>query len=67
MAYCGMNMNKDELLKFCQDWLAAWTGNNPNALLEYYHEEALYIDPANREGLRGHKELARYFDRSLSN
>ncbi|MHA1965869.1 MAG: nuclear transport factor 2 family protein [Candidatus Thorarchaeota archaeon] len=59
-------MNKDELLKFCQDWLAAWTGNNPNALLEYYHEEALYIDPANREGLRGHKELARYFEKLLN-
>jgi hypothetical protein len=60
-----MKMNKDELLKFFKDWLSAWTGNNPNALLEYYHENALYIDPANKEGLRGHKEIGKYFEQLL--
>ena len=59
-------MNKDELLKFCSEWLAAWTGNNPDALLSFYHDEALYIDPANREGLSGHKEMSKYLERLLA-
>jgi hypothetical protein len=58
-------MNKDELMEFCVDWLSAWTGNNPGALLKFYHEDALYIDPANREGLKGHTEMCRYFERLL--
>ena len=59
-------MKKDELMEFCTNWLAAWTGNNPDALLKYYHEEALYIDPANRDGLKGQKEISRYFERLLA-
>ena len=58
-------MNKKELLTFCTDWLTAWTGNNPKNLLKFYHDDALYIDPANREGLKGHKEIGRYFERLL--
>lgn len=58
-------MNKDELFEFCKEWLSAWTGNNPEELLKYYHEDALYIDPANREGLKGHKAIGRYFERLL--
>jgi len=58
-------MNKKELIAFCKDWLSTWTGNNPEALLEYYDKDALYIDPANREGLKGHKEIGRYFERLL--
>lgn len=50
-------MNKDELLEFCKDWLAAWTGNDPKKLLTFYHEDALYIDPAKKEGLKGHEEI----------
>ena len=59
-------MDKKELFNFCEKWLSAWTGNNPNGLLNYYHEDALYIDPANRDGLKGHKEIARYFERLLN-
>ena len=59
-------MNKNELFQFCTDWLAEWTGNNPEALLKYYHEDALYIDPANREGFKGHKEISKYFERLLA-
>ena len=60
-----MKMNKKELFEFCTDWLDAWTGNKPEALLAFYHEDALYIDPANREGLKGHKEIGRYFEKLL--
>ncbi|MFW9787925.1 MAG: nuclear transport factor 2 family protein [Candidatus Thorarchaeota archaeon] len=58
-------MRKKELFEFCKEWLSAWNGNNPKALLRYYSEEALYVDPANRDGLKGHKEMARYFERLL--
>lgn len=58
-------MNKDELMKFSTRWLAAWTGNNPDSLLKFYHEDALYVDPANRDGLKGHREIGRYFERLL--
>ena len=59
-------MDKKELSSFCENWLSAWTGNDPAGLLKYYHEDALYIDPANKEGLKGHKEIARYFERLLN-
>ena len=59
-------MKKDELLKFCSGWLAAWTGNRPETLLNFYHAEALYIDPANRDGLKGHEEMRSYLERLLA-
>ena len=59
-------MDKRELSNFCDNWLSAWTGNNPSGLLKYYHDDALYIDPANREGLKGHIEIAGYFERLLA-
>ena len=58
-------MNKEELFEFCTNWLSSWTGNKPDELLTFYHEDALYIDPANREGLKGHKEIGRYFEKLL--
>jgi hypothetical protein len=61
-----LSMEKDELFDFCKKWLAAWTGNKPKELLKFYHEDALYIDPAKKEGLRGHKEIGRYFERLLA-
>ncbi len=59
-------MNEKELLTFCTDWLTAWTGNNPKELLKFYHDDALYIDPAKKDGLRGHIEIGRYFERLLA-
>jgi hypothetical protein len=58
-------MNKEELRKFCTDWLAAWTGNNPDTLISYYDENALYSDPAHRGGLKGKEEIRRYFVKLL--
>jgi hypothetical protein len=60
-----LEMDKTELFRFCEHWLSAWTGNNPEKLLKFYHDEALYIDPANREGLKGHKEISKYFEKLL--
>jgi hypothetical protein len=49
----------------CKEWLAAWTGNHPDKLIEFYAADAFYSDPARRNGLRGHAELLPYFKRLL--
>ena len=61
----GLALNKEQLFEYCKSWLSSWTGNNPDGLLRYYHDDALYIDPANREGLKGQKEIRRYFKKLL--
>lgn len=53
------------MLEFCKNWLSAWTGNRPDDLLVYYHEDALYSDPANRDGLKGKDQIRKYFVRLL--
>ncbi len=58
-------MKEGELFDFCTEWLSAWTGNQPEKLLSFYHEDALYSDPANRKGLKGHDEILPYFERLL--
>ncbi|MHA1576765.1 MAG: nuclear transport factor 2 family protein, partial [Candidatus Thorarchaeota archaeon] len=37
----------------------------PELLLSYYSNSALYIDPANREGLQGHNDILPYFRKLL--
>lgn len=58
-------MEEKELEEYCREWLAAWTGNNPDNLLTFYHEDAIYTDPAHRGGLQGHKEIRKYFVKLL--
>ena len=52
--------------QFCNQWLQAWTGNQPAQLLSFYHEDALYIDPANKNALTGHIALGGYFKKLLA-
>ena len=54
------------ILEFCRKWLPAWTGNEPEKLLGFYAVNALYIDPANPEGIQGHDQLRTYFTKLLS-
>lgn len=58
-------MTKRELARFCDAWLAAWTGNKPATLRTFYTEDAFYCDPARPQGLRG-AELLPYFERLLT-
>jgi len=58
-------MNETELTTFCTEWLAAWTGNDPDALVSYYAENALYTDPAHRKGLEGKEAIKKYFSKLL--
>jgi hypothetical protein len=55
------------LSSFCSDWLNSWTGNQPDKLISFYHKDALYIDPANKNGLNGQKEIYQYFVKLLRN
>lgn len=53
------------LPQFCDAWLESWTGNQPNALITFYTEDAFYSDPANRQGLKGQQQLLPYFSKLL--
>ena len=59
-------MDNIELIEFCSEWLEHWTGNTPRKLIKFYTEDALYMDPANRNGLCGHKEILPYFEKLLA-
>jgi hypothetical protein len=59
-------MEREEALGFCARWLPAWEGNKPNLLIQFYSDNALYIDPANKEGLEGREQMLVYFKRLLA-
>lgn len=54
-----------ELEAFCDEWFRAWTGGGAERLVAFYAEDAVYADPARPQGIRGHGELRRYFQRLL--
>lgn len=59
-------MEANEGLAFCERWLPAWTGNRPDRLIGFYAADALYLDPARPDGLRGHAEILPYFEKLLA-
>ncbi len=59
-------ISADEALAFCSRWLPAWTGNRPDALLEFYADDALYRDPARPAAIRGRAALLEYFRKLLA-
>lgn len=58
-------MHEKAALEFCENWLAAWTGNQPEKLLEFYAKNAFYRDPAKPDGIKGHNEILLYFRKLL--
>jgi hypothetical protein len=53
--------------ELCSRWLAAWTGNRPDKLIEFYSADAFYSDhPAHRDGFSGHEQILPYFKRLLA-
>ncbi len=58
-------MNVHDAEQFCNAWLPAWTGNDPLNLIDFYHEDALYLDPASKSGIKGRDEILRYFKKLL--
>ena len=59
-------MNKEEIIKFCEKFLPAWTGNQPEELIKFYDKNAFYLDPAKPDGLKGHKQILPYFNKLLA-
>ncbi len=59
-------MNEKEIMDFCSLWLAAWTGNTPEKLIDFYTEDAFYLDPAKPEGLKGRERILAYFKKLLA-
>lgn len=55
-----------DLQLFITDWLKAWTGNQPDRLIQFYSDDALYADPAKPNGLNGKAELLPYFTKLLA-
>lgn len=53
------------MVDFVNDWLAAWTGNQPERLIGFYTEDVYYRDPARPDGLFGRDPLLDYFRRLL--
>ena len=39
-------MELEKAKVFCDQWLPAWTGNNPELLISFYSEDAFYSDPS---------------------
>jgi len=58
-------MKKDDLFEFCEEWLSAWTGNQPEKLIEFYAEDAQYVDPKHWQGLQGRDAILEYFRKLL--
>ena len=59
-------MKKEEIASFCSRWLPAWEENRPDDLIQFYSDDALYIDPANKQGLKGRSQILTYFKRLLA-
>ena len=59
-------MTWDEAIGFCDTWLAAWTGNAPDRLMEFYASDAYYSDPSVPDGLRGHESIRPYIVKLLA-
>ena len=59
-------MTEAEAKAFTSKWLPAWTGNRPEKLIEFYTEDALYLDPAVPQGIRGRAALLAYFRKLLA-
>lgn len=58
-------MTPTNLENFCDAWLAAWTGNKSDQLLNYYAEGAYYQDPHLRGGTTDRTALRTYFSKLL--
>ena len=58
-------MNDKELENYCISWLKDWTGNKADKLINWYHDDAYYQDPAFPKGLKGHTQIFPYFKKLL--
>lgn len=55
-----------EARRFAEDWLPAWSGNDPKRLASFYSEDALYLDPGVPAGVHGKAQLLVHFKKLLA-
>lgn len=55
-----------EARRFAEDWLPAWSGNNPERLASFYSEDVFYLDPGVPAGVNGKAELLVHFKKLLA-
>jgi hypothetical protein len=58
-------LSQSEARHFAEQWLPAWSGNNPELLASFYAEDAFYLDPGVPQGIRGRPALLAYFQKLL--
>ena len=54
-------MNYEDAKLFCEKWLRACTGNNPEELIEFYLPQSFCSDQTVKDGLKGHDKILPYF------
>lgn len=59
-------MTELEATKFCNQWLPAWTGNQPQKLIQFYADDAVYKDPSKPHALMGREAIFEYFEKLLN-
>lgn len=59
-------LSEVEAREFAARWLPAWTGNDPERLVSFYADDAVYVDPAVPSGLVGKEALLAYFIKLLA-
>ena len=62
----GIIMENNRAVTLCQNWLASWSGNKPEALINFYHDDIYYCDPARPQGIKGKENLLNYFHKLLA-
>jgi hypothetical protein len=55
-----------EARRFAEEWLPAWSGNNPERLASFYSDDVFYLDPGVPAGVSGKAELLVHFKKLLA-
>ena len=53
---------KEDCRKICERWLEAWSGTDPQAVVDMLSEDAVYRDPVRSTGLYGKAAIADYLE-----
>ena len=64
MKFSGFS--EEQARDFAAKWHPAWTGNQPELLLSFYSEDAIYMDGGLIKPLKGHEEIRPHFEKLLS-
>lgn len=60
------HLNSIEARHFAERWLPAWTGNDPDRLVDFYADDVFYLDPAIPAGITGKPALLAHLRKLLA-